>query len=65
MVKLHSVSSHKKYRFFIGPEGGFEKEGVASIQKMGGIPVSLGNALIKTEYAGFFVLSSIFYEFGL
>jgi len=62
---LRSNRSVKSIAVFIGPEGGFEKEEVCAIQKMGGIPVSLGNALIKTEYAGLFVLSSIFYEFGL
>ncbi|MEW6103054.1 MAG: RsmE family RNA methyltransferase [bacterium] len=61
---LASHKSSKKISVFIGPEGGFDKEEIESIQKIGGISVSLGDAIIKTEYAGFFVISSILYEFS-
>jgi len=61
------LSSHKEARsisIFIGPEGGFEKEEVKEVEKIGGISTSLGDTIIKTEYAGFFVISSILYEFS-
>lgn len=53
----------KKISIFIGPEGGFEKGEVEAIQEIGGIPVSLGESIIKTEYAAFFTISCILYEF--
>lgn len=62
---LISSKSCRSISLFIGPEGGFEKEEVEAIQKIGGIPVSLGDAIIKTEYAGFFVVSTILYEFSI
>lgn len=55
--------SLKAISIFIGPEGGFEKDEVGEVQKIGGIPVSLGETIIKTEYAGFFAISCILYEF--
>lgn len=61
VLSLHKSS--KKISIFIGPEGGFEREEVEAIQEIGGIPVSLGEAIIKTEYAGFFVASCVLYEF--
>ncbi|MEW6482349.1 MAG: RsmE family RNA methyltransferase [bacterium] len=60
---LTSHKSSKKISVFIGPEGGFDKSEIEAIQKIGGISVSLGDAIIKTEYAAFFVISSILYEF--
>lgn len=57
--------SSKKISIFIGPEGGFEIEEIEAIKKIGGVSVSLGNSIIKTEYAGFFVISCILYEFVL
>ncbi len=70
-IKTHFkpiLISHKSCRsisLFIGPEGGFEKEEVETIQKIGGISVSLGDAIIKTEYAALFAISAIRYEFDL
>ncbi len=61
---LLSHKSCKSISLFIGPEGGFEKEEVETIQKIGGISVSLGDAILKTEYAGFFAISVILYEFS-
>lgn len=47
---------------FIGPEGGFEEEEVASAIAAGAIPVSLGRRILRTETAGLVALSILMYE---
>ncbi|MBQ1893071.1 MAG: 16S rRNA (uracil(1498)-N(3))-methyltransferase [Clostridia bacterium] len=46
----------------IGPEGGFEPKEVGSVAARGGIPVSLGRRILRTETAGMAVLAQIMYE---
>lgn len=48
----------------IGPEGGLEKEEVAQIKEKGGIIVSLGPRILRTETAGLAALSAIMYQWG-
>lgn len=52
----------KRIAVIIGPEGGFEQEEVAYLQKQGGIPVTLGSRILRTETAGMAVLAQILYE---
>ncbi len=47
---------------FIGPEGGFEEEEIASAITAGAIPVSLGRRILRTETAGLAALSILMYE---
>lgn len=49
---------------FIGPEGGFEEEEVEYIKSFGGIPISLGQTILRTETAAIFISSILKYEFG-
>jgi len=48
----------------IGPEGGFDGEEADMIIASGGIPVSLGKRILRTETAGLVVAAVIMYEFG-
>ena len=59
----NSAKGENKVRvaIFIGPEGGFEEEEVALAKEAGIVPVSLGKRILRTETAGFTVLSWINY----
>ena len=47
----------------IGPEGGFSDREVKNIKEIGGISVSLGKRILKTDTAAISVLAMINYEF--
>ncbi|MCM1174881.1 MAG: 16S rRNA (uracil(1498)-N(3))-methyltransferase [Blautia sp.] len=47
---------------FIGPEGGFEEKEVAAAMDGGCIPITLGKRILRTETAGFTVLSWLMYH---
>ncbi len=48
----------------IGSEGGFEAQEVSKMTETGGISVTIGPRILRTETAGMAVLSAIFYEKG-
>ena len=48
----------------IGPEGGFSKEEILRLKEIGGVTVSLGPRILRTETAGVIASAVIFYEFG-
>lgn len=48
----------------IGPEGGFEAAEVELMREAGGVAVTLGPRIMRTETAGIAVLAAIFYEKG-
>ncbi len=48
----------------IGPEGGFEGAEVAKMCETGGVSVTLGPRIMRTETAGIAVLAAIFYDKG-
>lgn len=48
---------------FIGPEGGFEEKEIAAAMEGGCIPITLGKRILRTETAGFTVLSWLMYHF--
>jgi len=50
---------------FIGPEGGFSEEEAKQVIKAGGVSVSLGKTILRTETAGPAALAMIFYEWEL
>lgn len=50
---------------FIGPEGGFEEGEIEEAQRNGIIPITLGRRILRTETAGFTVLSWIMYHLEL
>lgn len=46
----------------IGPEGGLERAEVDTLIKKGGVPVTLGPRILRTETAGMAALAMILYE---
>jgi len=48
----------------IGPEGGFSNEEVDKARKCGLISVTLGPRILRTETAGFVIVSIVMYEIG-
>lgn len=61
---LLTDKSIKSVSVFIGPEGGFSDEEVNMAEMNGIIPVTLGPRVLRTETAGFVVLSIIMHELG-
>lgn len=57
-------SDAKDIGIVIGSEGGFDAEEVDQIREMGGVIVTLGRRIMRTETAGMAVLSAIFYDKG-
>ena len=48
----------------IGSEGGFEAAEVEKMRQCGGVSVTLGPRILRTETAGIAVLAAVFYEKG-
>lgn len=48
----------------IGPEGGLDQDEVNRMRAEGGVPVTLGPRILRTETAGIAVLAAIFYDKG-
>ena len=65
-VSLKEVlQAHKEAKtigVIIGPEGGLSNEEVEAAQKQGGIMVSLGRRILRTETAGLVAATAILYE---
>jgi 16S rRNA (uracil1498-N3)-methyltransferase len=47
---------------FIGPEGGFDEAEISLAVEKGVIPITLGKRILRTETAGFTVLSWLMYQ---
>lgn len=54
---LADVKPGTRTAIFIGPEGGFEEEEVAYAKEKGFLPITLGRRILRTETAGFALLS--------
>jgi 16S rRNA (uracil1498-N3)-methyltransferase len=59
-----SKTKEKDISIIIGPEGGFSKEEINSLQNIGANIVSLGPRILRTETAGIALISMIMYELG-
>lgn len=59
---FESFTPGKSVAVFIGPEGGFEEKEIEQAKAAGVEPISLGKRILRTETAGFTVLSWIMYE---
>lgn len=57
-----SVNSDKNIVVLIGPEGGFSEREVSEIKSAGGVSVTLGKRVLKTDTAAISVLAMINYE---
>lgn len=66
MEQTKEIISHlepgQEIAIFIGPEGGFEESEIESAMANGIQPITLGKRILRTETAGFTVLSWIMYQ---
>lgn len=58
---LESETDLKQILLIIGPEGGFTPEEITEVSLAGGIPITLGPRILRTETASLVALSSILY----
>jgi len=61
---IKAAGSLKKVFILIGPEGGFDQKEVSSAREHGFTPVSLGEAVLRTETVSLAVTAVIRYEAG-
>ena len=54
----------RRVALFVGPEGGFEAEEVASLEAKGARAVSLGPRILRTETAGMAMVAQMLFELG-
>lgn len=59
---IESVKEGQSVAIFIGPEGGFTEEEIEMALAAGIEPVTLGKRILRTETAGFTVLSFLMYH---
>lgn len=59
---INGIESGQSIAVFIGPEGGFEEKEIADAMEQGVIPITLGKRILRTETAGFTVLSWLMYH---
>ena len=59
---IEGIRPGQSVGIFIGPEGGFEEAEVAQAMEKGAAPVTLGRRILRTETAGFVVLSMLLYH---
>lgn len=63
-LEKEDLKEKKRILIIIGPEGGFSGGEVETVRKSGGIPVSLGPRILRTETAGFVTLTALLYQAG-
>ena len=59
---IEGIRTGQSVGIFIGPEGGFEEAEVEQAMECGAAPVTLGRRILRTETAGFVVLSMLLYH---
>lgn len=59
---IESIRPGQSIAVFIGPEGGFDESEVLAAKDAGVLPVTLGKRILRTETAGFTVLSILMYH---
>ena len=59
---IDNLQPNQSIAIFIGPEGGFEESEVTTAVDAGFSPITLGRRILRTETAGFTVLSWIMYH---
>lgn len=59
---IDSLEPGADIAIFIGPEGGFEESEVERAKESGIIPITMGKRILRTETAGFTILSWIMYR---
>ncbi len=61
---LRGPARSKKIFFIVGPEGGLSREEVEEAERMGFVPVTLGERILRAETASLCLLSILQYERG-
>lgn len=63
---LADAQAHETTRVavVVGPEGGFTAEEIATLGEFGGLPVSLGDTILRTETAGVVATALVVHELG-
>lgn len=59
---VESIGRKERVAVFIGPEGGFEESEIELATQNQILPITLGKRILRTETAGFTVLSWIMYQ---
>jgi len=59
---ISNIQSGHRIAIFIGPEGGFEEAEIAEALGNGIEPITLGKRILRTETAGFTILSWLMYH---
>jgi 16S rRNA (uracil1498-N3)-methyltransferase len=59
---IGSLKGGEKIAVFIGPEGGFDEQEINLAVLDGMSPITLGKRILRTETAGFTVMSWIMYQ---
>ncbi|MGN0279132.1 MAG: 16S rRNA (uracil(1498)-N(3))-methyltransferase [Lachnospiraceae bacterium] len=59
---IEAVKPGQSVAVFIGPEGGFEENEIQMAKEAGIEPVTLGRRILRTETAGFTVISWLMYQ---
>lgn len=59
---IDEIKPGQSVAVFIGPEGGFEESEVTAAAEAGFQPITLGKRILRTETAGFTVLSILMYH---
>ncbi len=59
---ISALQPGQRIAIFIGPEGGFEETEIEQALNAGVQPITLGKRILRTETAGFTILSWIMYE---
>lgn len=63
-LRRNSPSPQTPVYLFVGPEGGLSEQEVAHCRAAGGVTVSLGPRILRTETAGVVGLGLVLYEWG-
>lgn len=59
---VKNASKAKSIGIFVGPEGGFEDAEIELVKEIGGEVITLGKRILRTETAGFTILSILMFE---
>lgn len=59
---VKNAKGAKRIGIFIGPEGGFDDGEIEMVKEIGGEVITLGRRILRTETAGFTILSVLMFE---
>ena len=59
---IEGIEPRQSIGIFIGPEGGFSEEEVTLCKENGIVPITLGKRILRTETAGFTIISWLMYH---